>query len=259
MVECHRKQFRAIMEARTDVRIAKEGIEGNSTVKAIQKLETEILNWATGFTDWLNTQKAFLKYLNGWLMKCLLQEPEDTLDGTAPFSPRRLGAPPIFIILNDWFHAIENVSETDVSKAMRDFASMLHHLGEKLIEERHLRLKVEFLSKDLEKQVKTLYEESGINWDQFITSNNTADLEGITENAVLIPGGVYVKFETMRNRLDEEKAKHEETIKQLDDAASQGFRAGLIRIFEALDTFSLDMLKAYEQVRTRSGEVQSEV
>jgi len=144
-------------------------------------------------------------------------------------------------------------------KAMHDFASFLHQLGDKLVEERNQRLKVEYLSKDLEKQVKTLHEESGIKWDEFILSNNSADPEGITENAVLIPGGVFVKFETMRNRLKEEKEKHAEAIKQVDDAASQGFRAGLISIFEALDLFSLEMLKAYEQVRIRSGEVQCEV
>ncbi|XP_057492396.1 protein ALTERED PHOSPHATE STARVATION RESPONSE 1-like [Actinidia eriantha] len=239
MVKCHQKQLKATLEARTHVQLAKASTERNSSIEATQRLEMEILNWAAGFSDWVNTQKAFVKFLNGCLMKCLIQEPEETPDGIAPFSPTRLGAPSIFITCNDWQRAIENVPETEVSKAMHDFASTLHQLHEKLDEERHQRLKVEYLSKLLEKRVKSLCRERGINLDS----------EGTTEGGI-----VHADLDSMKNRLDEEKTRHEEAIKQVNDAASQGLRAGLIRVFKALDIFSLAMLKSYEQVRIPNGE-----
>ncbi|KAL7230963.1 hypothetical protein ACSBR2_009273 [Camellia fascicularis] len=174
----------------------------------IRKLETDILNWATAFACWINTQKSFVKFLNRCLMKSLLKEPEETPDGIVPFSPTRLGAPPIFITCNDWYNAIENVSEARVSKAMHDFASMLNQLGKKLDEERRQRLKVEYRAKDSEKRVRTLYEESGMDWEQYVLSNNAAAAEVTTESRILIPDGLHVDLKPMRNRLDEEKVRH---------------------------------------------------
>ncbi|KAI8030849.1 hypothetical protein LOK49_LG01G02543 [Camellia lanceoleosa] len=187
-------------------------------------------------------------------MKCLLKEPEETPDGIAPFSPTRLGAPPIFITCNDWYNAIENVSGAGVSKAMHEFASMLNQLRKKLDEEKRQRLKVEYLAKDLEKRVKTLYEESGMNWEQCVLSNNAAATEVTTESGILIPDGLHVDLKPMKNRLDDERARCTEAITQANDIASQGFRAGLVRVFEALDGFSGEMLKALKQVRFPKGE-----
>ncbi|KAF5960798.1 hypothetical protein HYC85_002007 [Camellia sinensis] len=254
MVDCHRKQFLAMLEGKTQLQIAQAAIERNSSIMAVRKLETDILNWATAFTYWISTQKSFVKFLNGCLMKCLLKEPEETPDGIAPFSPTRLGAPPIFITCNDWYNAIENVSGAGVSKAMHEFASMLNQLGKKLDEEKRQRLKVEYLAKDLEKRVKTLYEESGMNWEQYVLSNNAAAAEVTTESGILIPDGLHVDLKLMKNRLDDERARRMEAIMQANDISSQGFRAGLVRVFEALDGFSGEMLKALEQVRFPKGE-----
>ncbi|THG04609.1 hypothetical protein TEA_022666 [Camellia sinensis var. sinensis] len=259
MVDCHRKQFLAMLEGKTQLQIAQAAIERNSSVMAVRKLETDILNWATAFTYWISTQKSFVKFLNGCLMKCLLKEPEETPDGIAPFSPTRLGAPPIFITCNDWYNAIENVSGAGVSKAMHEFASMLNQLGKKLDEEKRQRLKVEYLAKDLEKRVKTLYEESRMNWEQYVLSNNAAAAEVTTESGILIPDGLHVDLKPMKNRLDDERARRTEAIMQANDIASQGFRAGLVRVFEALDGFSGEMLKALEQVRFPKGEGGTEI
>ncbi|KAL7255297.1 hypothetical protein ACSBR1_009450 [Camellia fascicularis] len=170
-------------------------------------------------------------------MKSLLKEPEETPDGIVPFSPTRLGAPPIFITCNDWYNAIENVSEARVSKAMHDFASMLNQLGKKLDEERRQRLKVEYRAKDSEKRVRTLYEESGMDWEQYVLSNNAAAAEVTTESRILIPDGLHVDLKPMRNRLDEEKVRHLEV--------GAGLVQAFVQVFEALDGFSVEMLKAF--------------
>ncbi|GJU27821.1 reverse transcriptase domain-containing protein [Tanacetum coccineum] len=43
---------------------------------------------------------------------------KETIDGEIPYSPGRIGVPPIFIICNDWQREIEGVSQERVSKAM---------------------------------------------------------------------------------------------------------------------------------------------
>ncbi|MCD9644202.1 hypothetical protein HAX54_032350 [Datura stramonium] len=64
-------------------------------------------------------------------MKCLLYVPEETDDGIAPFSPGRIGAPPIFVICNHWSQAFERVSEKEVVDCMRDFATNVLQLWER--------------------------------------------------------------------------------------------------------------------------------
>lgn len=41
----------------------------------------------------------------------------------APFSPGRIGAPPVFVICNQWSQALDRVSEKEVLDSMRDFTS----------------------------------------------------------------------------------------------------------------------------------------
>jgi len=248
MVEFHQKQFRVMVECRTHVQISEEGLERNKIVKVIQKLETGIVKWAKDFIYWIYAQKAFVKFLNGCLMKHLPQKPEDTTDGIATYSPRRLGAPPVFITCKHWYNAIENISETEVSKAMYDFASMLHQLVRMLNKERRHRLKIKSLGNDLDKQVKYYYKLSGMKWEEYVLSGDAAAFWVTTESGLLIPDAISVDVEPVRIRLSEEKTRHEESIRALNDAASQGLREGLIRIFEALSAFSIDMYKAYEQV-----------
>ncbi|KAK1578332.1 hypothetical protein Q3G72_029438 [Acer saccharum] len=52
-------------------------------------------------------EKAFVKFLNEWLLRCLFQEPEDTPDGIAPLSPSRIGAQPILFV---WSSLTKNIA-----------------------------------------------------------------------------------------------------------------------------------------------------
>ncbi|XP_048129666.1 nitrate regulatory gene2 protein isoform X2 [Rhodamnia argentea] len=50
-------------------------------------------------------------------------------------------------------------------------------------------------------------------------------------------------------RLEEERARHKETMNSVNDAASSSLQAGLVPIFETLGHFTSEVLKGYEQVR----------
>ncbi|KAK9167536.1 hypothetical protein Scep_002727 [Stephania cephalantha] len=53
----------------------------------------------------------------------------------------------------------------------------------------------------------------------------------------------------MRKRMEEERTKYKETVKRVNETASNSLQAGLIPIFEALENFTSETLQAYEHVR----------
>lgn len=224
------------MGAKTCVHIAGANIQGASGLKATQKLEKETLNWARCFGHYVKTQKAFVKLLNKWLLMYISLEPQETPVGVAPFSPSKIGAPPIFIICNDWYNAIWNVSEDAVCNAILGFGSSLRYLLEKREEEWHERINAGRLMKDFGKQFKHLKGASGL-----------------PESSVPLLGERNGGLISMRKKFDEQKARHEEAVKVVNDAASNCLRMGLLPVFETLESFCLENLKAYEKVRLPNG------
>ncbi|KAF6152820.1 hypothetical protein GIB67_004649 [Kingdonia uniflora] len=247
MLKCHQKQFQAILESKRRILRANTGIRRDSSFQATVNLEAELFNWCSHFNYWIETQKSYIVCLNGWLLRCLLKEQEVTPDGVVPFSPSRVGAPPVFIICNDWCQQMERLSETDVSTAMRVFGLNLHQLWERQDEEQRRRVKAEYLSKDFEKRVRSLRKEGGrLQRERDASSEKSIAL---SESGVSPLDDLKVDLDSLKKRLSEEKVRHKNTIKQVHEAASNSLQAGLIPVFQALGNFSSEALKACEQVR----------
>ncbi|XP_008810929.1 protein ALTERED PHOSPHATE STARVATION RESPONSE 1-like [Phoenix dactylifera] len=250
ILDCHRRQFQAIIESKSQSLIVKTGIQRNSAAKVTIELELELLNWCSCFGNWIRTQKSYIEALNGWLMKWLLQEKEETPDGVIPFSPSRIGAPAAFIISNDWYHMIERISEAEVIKAIRSFAVSVHGLWERQDEEQRQKLKAEYLSKDFARRLRSLQKESGMH-GYLDVSDKTAI--SVSNNVGASHDDHMMALDEMKKRVDEERARHEETIKEVQEVAASNLRMGLIPIFEALGNFTSETLKGYEQVRIPNG------
>ncbi|KAJ6709359.1 FAMILY PROTEIN putative (DUF630 AND DUF632)-RELATED [Salix koriyanagi] len=245
MLRCHQKQFQAIMASKVRSLKARR----DSGLKATIELEVELINWCTCFNNWINTQKSYVKSLNGWLLRCLHQEPEETADGIMPFSPSRIGAPPIFVICNDWYQAIDGISEQGVENAMLGFTSSLHQLGEQQDEEQQQRIKAEYLTKDFEKRLKTLRMEKGRIEKELDSSSNKTMSKVPSESGISPLDDLKVDLDSMRKKLEEERVRHKEAAKLVHDAASSSLQAGLVPIFQALGKFTSEVLKAHEEVR----------
>jgi hypothetical protein len=241
--ECHRKQFHTILETKAHILIPKNGPEKSSS-KVTLELEMELLNWCSCFRNWILSQKAYIETLNGWLLKWLPQEKEETADGVAPFSPGRLGAPAVFITANDWCQATNRIPEGTVVGAMEAFAVNVHILWERQDVEQQEKLKAEYLSRDFAKRLKSLQKEHGLQGDLEVDKPvlPVAD-DGRAVNSRM------VALDTLHKRLDEQKARHEETVKQIREASATDLKAGLAPIFEALESFTHETLRGYENVR----------
>ncbi|KAM7253190.1 hypothetical protein ACFE04_025808 [Oxalis oulophora] len=244
MLKCHQKQFKAIMESKFRSLKANTGLQSDAGVKATAELERELLIWCDRFNHWVKTQKCYAETLNEWLVKCILPEPEITADGVAPFSPGRIGAPPIFVICNDWCQSMLALSEKGVGNAMHAFASNLHELWERQDQEQKLR-------KGFEKGLSTIRMETGRNEKDTLSVKSAVSKKSL-ESGVSPLDDLKVDLDSMRKNLEEERLRHKEAIKLVHSAASKSLQGGLVPIFEALGNFTSEVVKAHEQVRLQN-------
>ncbi|KAL6844895.1 hypothetical protein ACP4OV_025554 [Aristida adscensionis] len=131
MLECHQIQLHAISQAKNIDSMINAAKFGDAHMELIKRLELQLLDWIACFAAWVNAQKNYVRTLNAWLRKGVDYVPEVTEDGEPPFSPGRLGAPPIFVICNTWAEGVKRVSEKEVVEAMQAFASNVLKLWER--------------------------------------------------------------------------------------------------------------------------------
>ncbi|CAN4097739.1 unnamed protein product [Withania somnifera] len=252
MLKCHQKQFQAMMESKTRALRANTGFQRDSSLRATLELEVQFLLWCSHFNDWICSQKSYAESLNGWLLRCLKYEPEETPDGPVPFSPGRLGAPPVFVICNDWCQAMEAISETRVTIAMNDFASNLRQLWERQDEEQRQRIKAEYLSKDYKKRLTMLQQKRGSLGHEKDVISDRSHIIVPSEKGISPLDDLKVDLDSFKKKLVEERTKHKDAVKLVHDAASSSLQGGLLPIFKALENFTSEALRAHEQVRLQS-------
>ncbi|XP_020091526.1 uncharacterized protein LOC109712387 [Ananas comosus] len=229
MLECHQTQWQAISEAKSLDSIISGGKLSDAHVEATKKLELELLEWITAFSSWVSMQRSYIKALNGWLVKGLNYVPEETDDGVPPFSPGRLGAPPVFVICNYWSQSMDRVSEREVVETMLVFASSIFHLWEKHKFEQRQRL---MANKDLDKTLRVMERE-----EQFM--HKALDEQNRKLALISSQSGVPLSG----------PAANQELKAEIDSLQSI-----LRQVFEAMENFTSSFAKAYEALHTRSEE-----
>lgn len=229
MLECHRCQAQVIREAKNLDAVASGGKFIDVHMEVTMQLELELLNWIFNFYAWISAQKGFIKSLNGWLLKCLHYEPEETADGIAPFSPSRIGAPPVFVICNHWFQALERISDSEVFVAMETFSLTVLQLWEKYSEDQRQRM---INNKDMDSKLKVLERD-----EQKIHRA----LDAVNKKLVVVS-------EQTGTPLPGQIVHHHNTTSAVN------LQSSLKQIFEAMEKFSADSLKVYEELQIRSEE-----
>uniref|UniRef100_A0A2N9I6S8 DUF632 domain-containing protein n=1 Tax=Fagus sylvatica TaxID=28930 RepID=A0A2N9I6S8_FAGSY len=219
MLECHRSQCQAIREAKGLGSIGSGKKLSDAHIKVTLELEHELLRWTSSFSSWIHAQKGYVSALNNWLLKCLLYVPEETEDGVAPFSPSRIGAPPVFVICNRWSQALESISEKEVIDSMRVFTTSVLQIWEHDKLEMRQRM---MGNKDLERKVKDLDRK-----DQKIQK----EIQALDKKMVLF--------------------SQDEQIVYQSDTSNHSLQASLQRIFEAMEKFTDESMKAYQGLLPR--------
>jgi hypothetical protein len=84
------------------------------------------------------------------------------------------------------------------------------------------------------------------------SSDKTVMSKVPSESGVSPLDDLKVDLDSISKKLYEERAKHKETDRLVHDAASNRIQTGLVPIFQALEKFTSEALKAHEQVRLQN-------
>nr|KJB15938.1 hypothetical protein B456_002G205400 [Gossypium raimondii] len=225
MLECHHSQCQVIKEAKSLGSIGSGKKLSDDRLKATLQLEHELISWTIRFSSWIGAQKGYVRALNNWLLKCLHYEPEVTDDGIAPFSPSRVGAPPIFVICNQWSQVMDTISEREVVDSMRIFAMSIFQLWEQDKSEMHQRM---MANKDLERKARNLDREDQKLHKEIQAMDKKIVLVSGDGNSLSVAGHVYQS-----------------------DTSNASLQGSLQRIFDAMERFSSESSKAYEELLER--------
>jgi hypothetical protein len=219
MLECHKSQCEAIKEARGLGPIRASKNFGGEHLEVTRTLGYELINWIVGFSSWVSAQKGFVRELNSWLMKCLFYEPEETPDGIVPFSPGRIGAPMIFVICNQWEQALDRISEKEVIEAIRRFTTSVLHLWEQDRLATRERIIGHGDPRNMDREEQRIQKE----------------IQELEMKMVLVGPG-------------------EDNIVYQSDTSNESLQGSLQRIFEAMERFTEESLKAYVDLLHRAEE-----
>ncbi|KAG7983145.1 hypothetical protein I3843_04G089600 [Carya illinoinensis] len=133
MLECHHAQYITISLAYHS-RTSAGTPQGNTRVQIMSQLLYETECFGLSFADWINSLTSYVEALNGWLQNCILQ-PRERSRARKPLSPRRLLAPPVFVLCRDWSAGLKALPSDELSNAIKTFLLEVHQLTEQQAEQ----------------------------------------------------------------------------------------------------------------------------
>ncbi|KAI4989573.1 hypothetical protein ZWY2020_036890 [Hordeum vulgare] len=235
MLECHQIQLHAISQAKNIDSMIDTARFGEDHMALIKSLELQLLDWTTCFAGWVAAQKNYVSTLNEWLLKGVDYVPEETDDGVPPFSPGRLGAPPIFVICNNWAAGVARISEKEVVKAMQAFASNVLHLWEK---HRSQQRQGMMANKGMDRGLRVMEKDEQAMRKALEAKNKklvlVSDQTGVSLSAQVLQGAG-------------------------PQAENSSLQSSLRNIFEAMETFTAASANTYKDLNLRAEEEKARV
>lgn len=125
MLECHHAQYITISLA-YHAKTSASSPQGDTHKLIMSQLQDEVECFGLSFANWINSHTSYVEALNSWLQNCILQ-PRERTKGRRAFSPRRVLAPPIFVLCRDWSTGIKSLPSEELSDAIKDFLYDLRH------------------------------------------------------------------------------------------------------------------------------------
>uniref|UniRef100_A0ACD5Y1V9 Uncharacterized protein n=1 Tax=Avena sativa TaxID=4498 RepID=A0ACD5Y1V9_AVESA len=229
MSECHQIQCHALSQSKNIDSIVAAAKFSEAHINLIKRLELQLLDLVASFVSWVNAQKSYINTINDWLKKGIDYVPEVTDDGTPPFSPGRLGAPPIFIICNNWAMGITRIPETEVVDTMQALASNVLHLWEKhRLEWRQSMM----ANRDMERELRVM-ERDGLSMRKALKAQN--------KKLVLVSNQSGVSLSA-------------QALKDGGPTTEVALQSCMKKYFEAMESFSAACANTYKDLHLRSEE-----
>ncbi|XP_062191363.1 protein ALTERED PHOSPHATE STARVATION RESPONSE 1-like [Phragmites australis] len=230
MSECHQIQCHALSQAKNIDSTITAARFSEAHIDLIKQLELQLLDITASFAAWFNAQKSYVSTLNEWLKKGIEYVPEVTDDGVPPFSPGRLGAPPIFIICNNWAISMGRISEKEVADTMQAFASDVLRLWERHMSEWRQGV---LANKDTDRDLRSMEREDELSMHKALDTQN--------KKLVLVSDQSGVSLSAQED----------------GPPTEAGLQSCMSKVFEAMESFAAACTNAYKDLHLRTEEEDS--
>ncbi|XP_020262965.1 uncharacterized protein LOC109838940 [Asparagus officinalis] len=246
MLESHETQKQIMSEVKSFSCPAYGKFCSDSQRQVTVTLEGELKRWRSSFMAYVAAQREYVEALDGWLSKFFVPDVEyySRCRSSSP-SYNRLETPPLVIMCHDWANSTKKLPDKAVALAMKGFIKDIRVLWVRQGEEQQQKRKVDSLARELDKRVLAFQKA-----ESKVLESKLSDLKpepDVRDRMEYLTGRKEL-LDLFRKKLDAEKLKHHECVKETQRVTLDGFRGDLTRVFESLTEFSKDCLKLYDEL-----------
>ncbi|XP_073125526.1 protein ALTERED PHOSPHATE STARVATION RESPONSE 1-like [Henckelia pumila] len=257
MWECHEIQNKIIFEVKTFNCPSYGKFINESHRRATLQLEIELVNLRACFVEYIAAQKGYVEALYKWLSKFVAPDVEFYSRGRTSAPPCRSSGPPLLTVCHDWLNLINKLPDKSVSLAVKSCYKDVRALWIQQGEEQQQKRKVDSLSKELDKKTSAFKKaENRVFEFRLMDKNMDPEIENHTESFI----DRKDVLDNLRRRVDLEKEKHHDCMKETERITLNGFQTGFCRVFESLTEFSRAALSMYSELSSiETGEKPSRI
>eukprot|EP00249_Psilotum_nudum_P006678 c19975_g1_i1 orf=1412-2638(+) len=247
MLECHKTQKEIALEMNNleNSTAAEEITEAHR--KATIELENELNILQIRFNRWIKSQAVYVDAVLAWLRLCHI-EPETDKNGMI-ISPFWAEGPPIYSLLKNWHQALKRLQDKEeVMETISTFSTVVHSLQLEQFEELRQKRKAEVFAKALDR--KTLYLQDMER--RYLESPHVSDEKQVADVDLLLSNVLQerrVALNNIRCRVEEEKQKLFNAVKDRHETTLGSLKSNLPNIFDAMMSFAAAALQEYEMLK----------
>lgn len=228
MYECHQVQNHIAQQMNHLSNQASTEPTSDYHRQATTQLEAEVTAWYNTFCTLLTRQREFIRALNLWV----------GLTGSIPSDSTINSSSEIFALCKEWQVALARLPDKAASEAIKSFTSIIHSIVLQQAEERNLQKKTARLEKRLEKRLETLNKIEKKFYETLLNSSGPGP-----NHPVLVE---RAKTEALKKKVEEEKAKYQNSICVSHAMTLNNLQTGLPNVFQAMTGFASVCARAFE-------------
>lgn len=240
MSDCHEIQKKIMQEIKSFNYSYHRKFCNDSHRLATLQLEAVLQNWQSCFSEYISTQKAYVKSLYGWLSKFVNEEALYYRNGSSSLLHLGFDGPTLVVACRNWLTCLERLPDKAVKNAMKKLVKHIQAMWVQQGEEQQQKRKVEGLAKEIDRKTLVIKkaEDKALLQRQMAHSNVVKDQdESLNEKKN--------QLDMLREKFEMEGEKHQSIVQETERMMINGLQMGFSSVFESLAEFSRASYKVY--------------
>ncbi|KAH9622195.1 hypothetical protein KSS87_007964 [Heliosperma pusillum] len=245
MYECHQVQMHIVDQLKFLNPIPSNEPTSEIHRQSTLQLEAELQQWHQSFTNLVKAQRDYVRSLTGWLRLSLFQFNKNPL-------MRSIQDSTIYSLCEHWQEEIDHVPDKVASEGIKSLLTVVHAIVVQQAEEHKQKKRSENANKELEKRAAQLRSLEG-KYGPY----SLPEMSG-TRNGKDPVGEKRAKVDMLKNKAEEEKAKHEKAVGVTRAMTLNNIQMGLPHVFQAITGFSSVCTQSFEKVYNEAKVIEQE-